>query len=128
MQLPGLLRQWFRLPLALKQRNPLPRIRSRRKVLFEALETRLLLSADVAIPALDPRDAAALLQPGAPVVQVDPGLALADARNPLGGAVPAAIVDHDDFPCRRRGGSDLARLVDRALDVQLLVVGGQDDG
>ena len=59
---------------------------------------------------------------------MDPGLALADARNSLGGAVPAAIVDHDDFPCRRRGGGDLARFLDGTLDVQLLVVGGQHDG
>ena len=60
--------------------------------------------------------------------QRDPRLALADAGNPLSGGVPAAVVDDDDLPGRRRGGSDLARLIDGALDAQLLVVRRQDDG
>jgi len=59
---------------------------------------------------------------------VDSRLALADARHPFCCGVPAAVVYHDDFPRRRRSGRHLARLLDRALDVLLLVVGGQDDG
>src|SRR5438270_908337 len=53
---------------------------------------------------------------------------LARAFNPSGGGVVATVVHNDDLPGGSDGRGSGTRFLERALDVVLLVIGGQNNG